>query len=99
MFGMDPRKRIPPRVRSYDTINARAETIGEKRSFPGAWNRLQLCVIPRRTFLEPDYETGKTVRWRIRLAGNQPTAIAGLWRMRDEPEGLHRFVIVHDGHG
>jgi hypothetical protein len=32
-FGMVPRKRIPPHVKPYDTMNARAETIGEKRSF------------------------------------------------------------------
>ncbi|WP_408463615.1 hypothetical protein [Paraburkholderia fungorum] len=31
-------------------MNARAETIREKRSFSGAWDRLQLCLIPCRTF-------------------------------------------------
>jgi putative SOS response-associated peptidase YedK len=45
-FGMVPRNRIPPGVRPYDTMNARSESIGEKRSFSGAWNRLQLCLIP-----------------------------------------------------
>jgi putative SOS response-associated peptidase YedK len=86
-FGMVPRKRIPPHVKPYDTMNARAETIGEKRSFSGAWNRLQLCLIPCRTFFEPCYETGKAVRWRIRVAGSEPTAIAGLWRAWEEPDG------------
>ncbi|MFL9908331.1 SOS response-associated peptidase [Paraburkholderia sp. RL17-337-BIB-A] len=86
-FGMVPRKRIPPHVKAFDTMNARAESVGEKRSFSSAWNRLQLCLIPCRAFFEPNYETGKAVRWRIRLAGNQPTAIAGLWRVWDEPEG------------
>jgi putative SOS response-associated peptidase YedK len=28
------------------------------------------------------------VRWRIRLAGNEPTAIAGLWRAWEEPDGV-----------
>jgi putative SOS response-associated peptidase YedK len=87
-FGMVPRKRIPPHVRPYDTMNARAETIGEKRSFSAAWKRLQLCLIPCRTFFEPNYETGKPVRWRIRLAGTEPTAIAGLWRAWEEPDGV-----------
>jgi putative SOS response-associated peptidase YedK len=86
-FGMIPRKRIPPHVRPYDTMNARTETIGEKRSFSGAWNRLQLCLIPCRTFFEPCYETGKAVRWRIRVAGHEPTAIAGLWHAWEEPDG------------
>jgi putative SOS response-associated peptidase YedK len=86
-FGMVPRKRIPPHVRPYDTMNARAETIGEKRSFSGAWTRLQLCLIPCQTFFEPSYETGKAVRWRIRVGGNEPTAIAGLWRAWEEPDG------------
>jgi putative SOS response-associated peptidase YedK len=27
------------------------------------------------------------VRWRIRLAGNESTAIAGLWRAWEEPNG------------
>jgi len=88
------RKRIPPHVRPYDTMNARAETIGEKRSFSGAWNRLQLCLIPCRSFFEPNYETGKAVRWRIRVAGNQPTAIAGLWRAWDEQDGGTSFSFT-----
>lgn len=86
-FGMVPRKRIPPHVKQFDTMNARAESVGEKRSFSGAWSRLQLCLIPCRSFFEPGYETGKPVRWRIALAGNEPTAVAGLWREWDEPDG------------
>jgi putative SOS response-associated peptidase YedK len=86
-FGMVPRERIPPHVKPFDTMNARAESVGERRSFSGAWNRLQLCLIPCGTFFEPSYESGKAVRWRIRLADNQPTAIAGLWRAWDEQGG------------
>lgn len=86
-FGMVPRKRIPPGVKVFDTMNARAESVGEKRSFSGAWNRLQLCLIPCESFYEPNYETGKPVRWRIGLASGQPLAIAGLWRAWEEPEG------------
>ncbi|CAG4888069.1 SOS response-associated peptidase [Paraburkholderia saeva] len=87
-FGIVPRKRIPPGVKVFDTMNARAETIGEKRSFSGAWNRLQLCLIPCESFYEPNYETGKPVRWRIGMASGAPFAIAGLWRSWEEPEGL-----------
>ncbi|WP_236105859.1 SOS response-associated peptidase [Pandoraea fibrosis] len=42
---MVPRERIPPGVKVFDTMNARAETVGEKRSFSSAWKK-QLCLIP-----------------------------------------------------
>ena len=45
-FGIVPRKHIPKGVKLFDTMNARAESIGEKRSFSGAWKNLQLCLIP-----------------------------------------------------
>ncbi|WP_321943306.1 SOS response-associated peptidase [Paraburkholderia tropica] len=83
-FGMVPRKHIPPGVRVFDTMNARAETVGEKRSFSGAWKRLQLCLIPCEAVYEPNYETGKAVRWRIDMASGEPFGIAGLWREWDE---------------
>jgi putative SOS response-associated peptidase YedK len=86
-FGMVPRKHIPPGVKVFDTMNSRAETVGEKRSFSGAWKKQQLCLIPCQSFYEPNYETGKPVRWRIGLASGEPLAIAGLWREWEEPEG------------
>jgi putative SOS response-associated peptidase YedK len=85
-FGMVPRKHIPPGVKVFDTMNARAESVGEKRSFSGAWKKLQLCLIPCAAFFEPNYETGKPVRWRVGLAGGAPFAVAGLWREWDEGE-------------
>ncbi|WP_027818313.1 SOS response-associated peptidase [Paraburkholderia bannensis] len=84
-FGMVPRKHIPPGVRVFDTMNARSETLGEKRSFSGAWKRQQLCLVPCEAFYEPCYETGKAVRWRIGMANGEPLAIAGLWREWEEP--------------
>lgn len=86
-FGMVPRKHIPSGVRVFDTMNARAETVGEKRSFSGAWKRQQLCLVPCDAFYEPNYESGKAVRWRINMATGEPFAIAGLWREWDEGEG------------
>jgi putative SOS response-associated peptidase YedK len=91
---MVPRERIPPHVKPYDTMNARAETIGEKRSFSHAWKNLQLCLVPCGAFFEPNYESGKAVRWRIRLADEQPTAIAGLWRAWEEPNGEPSFSFT-----
>ncbi|CAB3796007.1 hypothetical protein LMG28688_04215 [Paraburkholderia caffeinitolerans] len=86
-FGIVPRKHIPPGVKPFDTMNARSETVGEKRSFSGAWKKQQLCLIPADAFYEPNYESGRAVRWRIGMADGAPFAIAGLWREWNEPEG------------
>ncbi|WP_329958920.1 SOS response-associated peptidase family protein [Paraburkholderia sejongensis] len=94
-FGMVPRERIPPRVKVFDTMNARSETVGQKRSFSGAWNRLQLTLIPCRRFYEPSYETGKPVRWRIGLADNDACAIAGPMASLGQPG---RLTDVLDDH-
>ncbi|WP_321841249.1 SOS response-associated peptidase [Paraburkholderia bannensis] len=92
-FGMVPRKHIPPGVRVFDTMNARSETLGEKRSFSGAWKRQQLCLVPCEAFYEPCYETGKAVRWRIRMANGEPLAIAGLWREWEESSAEEGGVV------
>lgn len=86
-FGIVPRRHIPDGVKVFDTMNARVESVGEKRSFRSAWTKLQLCLIPVERFYEPDYESGKAVRWRIGLASGEPLAIAGLWRSWKEPDG------------
>jgi putative SOS response-associated peptidase YedK len=79
-YGMAPRKRIPQGVRVFDTMNARSETVGEKRSFSGAWKRTQTCLIPMTAFFEPCYEPGKAIRWGIGMADESMFAVAGLWR-------------------
>lgn len=79
-YGMVPRKRIPPDVRPFDTMNARAETIGQLRSFSGQWKKSQLCLVPMTAFYEPNYESGKPVRWGIGMADQSMFAVAGLWR-------------------
>ncbi|MEM5405853.1 MULTISPECIES: SOS response-associated peptidase [Paraburkholderia] len=86
-FGIVPRRHIPEGVKAFDTMNARSETVGEKRSFSGAWKKLQLCLIPCNGIYEPNYESGHAVRWRIGLADHAPFAVAGLWREWNEPEG------------
>lgn len=93
-FGIVPRKHIPKGVKLFDTMNARAESIGEKRSFSGAWKNLQLCLIPCCGFYEPSYETGSPVRWRIGLGSGQPLALAGLWRAWNDPDGPSRSFTM-----
>ena len=87
-YGMVPRKHIPPGVKVFDTMNARAETIGERRSFSGAWRKAQLCVVPMSCFFEPGYESGKAERFAIGKHDGAPFSVAGLWREWVEPDGV-----------
>lgn len=87
-YGMVPRKRIPQGVKVFDTMNARSETVGEKRSFSGAWKRSQRCLVPMSAFHEPCYESGKAVRWAIGMADQSPFAVAGLWREWEQDGAL-----------
>jgi len=92
-YGMVPRKRIPPGVRPFDTMNARAETVGQLRSFSGQWKKSQLCLVPMTAFYEPNYESGKPVRWGIGMADQSMFAVAGLWREWDGESGPeHSFT-------
>lgn len=86
-YGMVPRRHIPPHVRVWDTMNARAETIGEKRSFSSAWRNGQLCLVPMTAFYEPNYESGKPVRWEIGMHDGAVFAVAGLWKNWKETDG------------
>lgn len=79
-YGMVPHARIPEGVKKFDTMNARSETVGQLRSFSGAWKRTQFCLVPMTSFFEPCYETGKAVRWGIGMADQPMFAVAGLWR-------------------
>lgn len=95
-FGIVPRRHVPPGVKVFDTMNARAESIEQKRSFSSAWKNLQLVLIPCRSFFEPNYETGKPVRWKIGTASGEPLAIAGLWRQWKEADGSLSLAFSHD---
>lgn len=89
-YGMVPRRHIPPGVRVFDTMNARAESIGEKRSFAPAWRKAQLCAVPMSCFYEPNYESGKPVRYGIAMHDESLFFVAGLWREWQEADGkLH----------
>ncbi len=85
-YGMIPKRRLPEGVR-YSTMNARSETLGETRSFRQPWLRGQLCLVPMTGFFEPNYESGRPVRWRIGMKNGEPFAVAGLiraWRETDD---------------
>lgn len=90
-FSMVPKGKIPPGVRYFPTANARTETIGKLSSFAKHWKAGQLCLIGATAFYEPNWETGKAVRWKIGLPGGEPFAIAGLWR--SWPDGGLSFAM------
>ena len=69
------------------TYNARSETVAEKPSFRDAWRKGQRCVIPAEAIYEPNWESGKAVRWRISRRDGTPLGIAGLWGFWRGPDG------------
>ncbi len=85
-FGMVPKGKLP-QGKHYSTMNARAETVGEKPTYRSAWAKAQRCLIAVDAVYEPNRETGKHVRFRIGLALGEPFALAGLWRAWPGSEG------------
>jgi putative SOS response-associated peptidase YedK len=61
------------------TYNARSETVATLPSFRDAWARGQRCIIPAEAVFEPNYETGRAVRWCVQQPGGVPLAIAGVY--------------------
>lgn len=70
------------------TVNARTEGIEKKDSYRNAWLKSQRCIIPARSFDEPNWEAGHNVWWRFRRADGAPWGLAGLWdTWRDRETG------------
>lgn len=88
-YGFVPKDKMPPNVR-LTTMNARAETVGELKTYKKAWATSHLCLVPMRGFYEPNYESGKAVRWRIHLTDERPFAVAGIWRSWPVEDGPYR---------
>jgi hypothetical protein len=53
------------------TYNARSETVADKPSYRHAWKHRQFGVAIMQGFYEPNYATGKAVRWRVSRADAQ----------------------------
>jgi putative SOS response-associated peptidase YedK len=102
VFGL-----LPPWTKdikfSRHTYNARSETAHEKPSFRAAWKKRQICLAPMQRFYEPNYESGKAVRWAIERNDGALFFAAALWEWRAgaTPAGLysHTLLTVNaDGH-
>ncbi len=83
-FGLVPFWSRDNRI-GRSTYNARAETAHEKPAFRQAWSRGQWALMPMDAFYEPDYATGKALRWQIRRADGAPFLVAALWERWIDP--------------
>jgi putative SOS response-associated peptidase YedK len=87
VWGLIPGWAKDPTIGSR-LINARAETLGEKPAFRGAY-KYRRCLIPADGFFEWREEPGlkvKTPLW-IHLQSKKPFALAGLWEQWQSPDG------------
>jgi putative SOS response-associated peptidase YedK len=95
VFGL-----VPPWAKDLkivrSTYNARSETVAEKPSFRSAWKKRQFCLVPVQGFFEPNYASGKAVRWQIRRVDQKPFALAGLreWRRQEDGLELRSFTML-----
>jgi len=85
-FGLIPAWAKDEKIGRH-TYNARTETVSSKPSFRSAWAKGQFALVLVEAFFEPNYETGKAVRWRIEAADQIPFAIAALWDRWISPKG------------
>ncbi|WP_049899245.1 SOS response-associated peptidase [Halococcus agarilyticus] len=74
-------------------INARAETVDEKRSFRAAYERRRCLVLADGFYEWTETDAGKQP-YRVMLADGEPFALAGLWERWQPPQkqtGLDEF--------
>jgi len=94
IYSMVPKTKMPPGVKRFSTMNARAETISELRTYAKPWREGMLCLVPMQNFFEPCYESGKAERWRIGLTEETDFAVAGLYKEWDEGEGKKSYSFT-----
>jgi putative SOS response-associated peptidase YedK len=85
------------------TYNARSETVHSKPSFREAWKRGRRCIIPAQLVYEPNWESGKAVRWAVQQPGAVPMGIAGVYSPWTDEHGKTRgtfamLTVNADGH-
>ena len=83
-FGLIPAWAKDNKIARH-TYNARSETASEKPSFRSAWRNRQFGLVLCENFFEPNYESGRAVRWKIERADQQPFGIACLWDRWTDP--------------
>lgn len=103
-FGLVPPWAPDKKKYGLRTYNARTETVQEKRSFKSAWNGRRFGLILMDSFYEPNWESGKSIRWRIKRSDNEPVVAASIWeRIIDRETGeiimsFSMLTINAEGH-
>jgi len=85
------------------TYNARSETVHKLPSFRDSWARGRRCIVPAEWIYEPNWESGRAVRWAIRVSHDVPMGIAGIYRRWRHADGRDLFTFAMltvnaDGH-
>lgn len=84
----------PPRI-SMDTMNSRAEDVGNRDNYKRFWRQQQLCIVPAQKVFEPNWETGVHERWAIELASGEPFGMPGMWRSWEQADGSVSHSFTH----
>lgn len=103
-FGLVPHWATDKKKFGLRTYNARAETVHEKPSYRSAWKERRFGLILMESFYEPNWESGKSVRWKIKRTDGEPSVAASIWeRIVDKETGeiifsFSMLTINADGH-
>ena len=103
-FGLVPHWATDKKKFGLRTYNARSETVNEKPSYRTAWKQRRFGLAIMESFYEPNWETGKAIRWRIKRTDAEPVAVASIWeRITDIETGeiifsFSMLTINADGH-
>jgi putative SOS response-associated peptidase YedK len=102
-FGLIPSWAKDEKI-SRHTYNTRSETVAVKPSYQNAWRKRQFCIAVADNFYEPNYETGKNVRWKIRTKSGEPFGVASIWEKWIDPKtnevvaSFSMMTVNADGH-
>ncbi|MBC7751259.1 MAG: SOS response-associated peptidase family protein [Candidatus Saccharibacteria bacterium] len=103
-FGLVPYWAQDKKKFGLRTYNARSETVHEKPTYRSAWKERRFGLVLMENFYEPNWETGKAVRWSIKRSNDQPLAAACIWERfvdKETAEIISSFsmlTINADGH-
>lgn len=103
-FGLVPHWATDKKKFGLRTYNARSETVHEKPSYRTAWKQKRFGLAIMQSFYEPNWETGKAVRWRIKRTDSEPVAVASIWEQFVDHEtgeiifSFSMLTINADGH-
>ena len=70
--------------------------MASKPSYREPWKKRRYALVPMVAFYEPDYETGKALRWKIERHDKRAFTVAAIWDYWKRPtgEGLHSFSML-----